>query len=681
VLDVCVSTLSGSYHLASIPPVALLAELPGGEEAMRRAEAEWQDARRAVDSDDGPFPADPAWLSGRGAYRKYGYAAVVFCPFTYHPRSGRLEHHDRIRVAIHCEFPARRSAREADLLDRLLADRVGEAQAAASLAGYAQVADLYTRQARGASPPDETYDYVIITAPAIQGAISLSSFQAWKTSQGFHLRTVLTTDSEIASQSGADLAEQIRNFLRSFYASWGIEYVLLVGDYATVPMRVCYPDPENHVYDPSTPGLVAAGMPTDYYYADLSYPDATSWDSDGDGYPGEYTQDHPDFCAEVSVGRIPVNATARIIYTLDKLVAFEQDTGAWKNNVLHGGTILFFEHQNGGAYPLVDGANCLDSLETGLMGGLDVTHLSEQEGLVTSPFAWPAISEESFTGHWRTGQHAIVNWSGHGWSNRAMRSVWAWDDGDGIPESGTGEIESPRIIDIDSSLDDDHPSIVFAISCNVGFPEPNPYGNLGIDLLTYPGRGASAGIVSAARSAAVSYAWRIDPRGAEQICYDFNRYMIQEGTAVGTALYRGKFDAHTLHPWEHVYEYMNLYDFNLYGDPSLEVGCSVTGVADRGREASTRGLPLHLEPITPNPSPATATLRFVLPGGGPVHVAVHDVAGRHVETLARGHFEAGEIEVTWDGRRDGGERAASGIYFLVVDTGRQRQSRKLVLIR
>lgn len=82
---------------------------------------------------------------------------------------------------------------------------------------------------------------------------------------------------------------------------------IMVGDYATVPMRICYPDPAFHVYNPGDPGLIAPGTPSDYYYADLSYPDALSWDLDGDGYLGEYSQDSPDFLADVAVGRIPVN--------------------------------------------------------------------------------------------------------------------------------------------------------------------------------------------------------------------------------------------------------------------------------------------------------------------------------------------------------------------------------------
>ncbi len=670
--------LPGTYRIAPCPPIMLLPDMPDWEAGMQRLEAEWQAEHAAAMRSATPLPADPAWLAGRGTLRKYSYATVAYCPFSYHPASGRLEYHHEVELAIRCERPAT-AGPEAELIDRLMQDRVADGRAAELFANAWQLADLYPAPDPNTPPRDENYDFVIITTAALETPVVASSFTAWKSTRGFSLRTVLTSDVEITGQPGVDLAEQIRNFLRSRYAAWGIEYVLFVGDYATVPMRICYPDPAFHVYNPSDPGLIAPGTPTDHYHADLSYPDAISWDSDGDGYHGEYGEDNPDFLAEVAVGRIPVNDPARITYALDKLVAFEQDDGDWKNNVLHGGSILFFENQNHSGYPFVDGSSCLDSLETGLMNGYDITHFTERAGIVTSYFDWPPISHSSFTTSWRTGQHAIVNWSGHGWCDGAYRTVWEWDDGDGVPEASNGEMASYRFIGtISSNLDDDHPSIVFAISCNVGYPEPNPYGNLGIDLLTKPGWGSSAGMVSSARPAAVSGDWKNNPGGTEQICFDFNRHLVAEGARVGDALYAGKFDAYYVYGWDRVYEYMNLYNFNLFGDPSLEVVQSTTAIADAGEIAAPA---ISLWPIAPNPSASRTALRFVVTEPGPVRVYVHDVGGRHVATLADGRFDRGEFTVSWDGTGASGRRLGAGVYFLTAQTPEYQTTRKLVLMR
>ncbi len=57
--------------------------------------------------------------------------------------------------------------------------------------------------------------------------------------------------------------------------------------------------------------------------------------------------------------------------------------------------------------------------------------------------------------------------------------------------------------------------------------------------------------------------------------------------------------------------------------------------------------------------------------GTGVALAVYDVAGRHVATLADGPAAPGVHEVSWDGRDAGGAQVASGVYFarLVTDAG------------
>jgi hypothetical protein len=680
VVSVRTSQLPGTHRIAPFAGFLPLLEAPRLDEQLPELRREWQANHDAVYSSDEAFPKEIAWLAGRGTLRKYSYVSVAFCPLTYHARSGRLLLHDEVEIAVQYELPPSGSA-EARLVDLALHDRVADEKAASLFANFAEIADLYEPGDLPLAGRRATHDYVIVTTADLVGAVTASSFPAYKAAVGHNLRTVLTTDSEIAGQPGGDLAEKIRNFLRNRYALWGIEYVLLVGDYATVPMRVCYPDPSFHVYNPSDPGLVAPGTPTDYYYADLSLADDVSWDSDGDGFPGEYLEDDPDFLAEVAVGRIPVNDSTRIHYSLDKLVAYDQDTGAWKSNAVLAGAILFFENQNYSGYRFLDGASCLDSLGTALMSGWTVSKYSEQSGIVTSLYPWPALTETSFNTAWRTGEYAVVNWSGHGWCDGAYRTIWEWDDGDGVPESANGEIRSRAFINRwSSNLDDDHPSIVFGISCNVGFPDPNPYGNLGIDLLTLPGWGASAGIVSSSRPAAVAGHWRSTGGGTEQICYEFNRHMLALRENVGDALYDGKFYATTNFGWDHVYEWMNLYNFNLYGDPSLAVDRSqVTDVALELRDEPD--VFPRLDAARPNPFVMRTDLHFALPGPAAVRIAVYDVGGRVVAELADRDFAAGDHTVAWDGRNDQGEPLASGLYFVALEVGGRRAVSKVVRFR
>lgn len=421
---------------------------------------------------------------------------------------------------------------------------------------------------------NEGYDYVIITDGNLENSIASSAFRLWKESLGFNIKIIKISDVLIQGQSGDDLPAKIRNFLREYYQIWGINYVLIVGDHETIPMRYCYPDPQNHnfdIYSWSNGGEV----PTDYYYADLSLSDAESWDSDGDGYYGEYREDQPDFKAEVYVGRIPTSVSSEVIYTLDKIVAYEKDTSEWKNNALQAGSMLFYKNQDY-QYEIdhdVDGASCLYAIEEEIMNGWAVSHYSEQEGLSPSKYNWDAISEPNFTSDWRNGRYAVVNWAGHGSSTAVGRTIWDWDDGNGIPEYTGNEIIGKPQINIYSQLEDDYPSIVFAVSCLVGYPEPTGDGNLGIDLLTKESFGAAVAICSATRPAAISINFTQTHSGAEALCYEFNHYMIDgpEGSEpIGVAFYESKYFVHHNFGWDDwYYEYKNLYNYNLYGDPSM----------------------------------------------------------------------------------------------------------------
>jgi len=410
--------------------------------------------------------------------------------------------------------------------------------------------------------------YLILTTESIANAVRSSNFMSWKQSVGYTIRFVNITDSIIQNQPGNDLQEQIRNFLREYYSLWNIHFLLIIGDINTVPMRYCYPNPENHEFDIFD--FTSGEVPTDYYYADLSSSDEESWDLDGDGFYGEYTQDQPDFVAEIYVGRIPINDISNIQYTLNKIVEYEEDTGSWKHNALHAGAFFYFSNEiqdDDG----MDGAVLSYYIENDLMDGWVISHYSEQQGLEKSIYDWPPLNENSFISDWQNNKYSIVNWQGHGWTDKVARKVWTHDDGDNIPEGS--EISWPNFITRSSNLDDDYPSIVTAVSCYVGCPEENPYtqGNLGIDLLTDPSFGAAVAVVASARSPYGSEDWPETPGGSDHIIYEFNKNVIMKEETVAEALYHSKYYCTTNYGWDHYAEYIDLFTFNLFGDPSMKL--------------------------------------------------------------------------------------------------------------
>jgi hypothetical protein len=84
--------------------------------------------------------------------------------------------------------------------------------------------------------------------------------------------------------------------------------------------------------------------------------------------------------------------------------------------------------------------------------------------------------------------------------------------------------------------------------------------------------------------------------------------------------------------------------------------------------------------VAPNPAAGLADLRFALPTAGPAGVALYDVAGRRVRTLAEGTMTAGPHAVRWDGRDDRGVPLAAGVYFARLTSGKTILTSKVALI-
>ena len=90
-----------------------------------------------------------------------------------------------------------------------------------------------------------------------------------------------------------------------------------------------------------------------------------------------------------------------------------------------------------------------------------------------------------------------------------------------------------------------------------------------------------------------------------------------------------------------------------------------------------------LEQNFPNPFNSATVIRFALPDAADVDLAIFNLAGQRVATLANGIRTAGTYTLRWDGRNDDGRALASGVYLYRLETrdGQQVETRKLVLMR
>lgn len=89
----------------------------------------------------------------------------------------------------------------------------------------------------------------------------------------------------------------------------------------------------------------------------------------------------------------------------------------------------------------------------------------------------------------------------------------------------------------------------------------------------------------------------------------------------------------------------------------------------------------RLEAPFPNPFNPTATIRYEIAERGPVRLAVYNLRGQHVVTLAEGEHAAGLHVVEWAGVDARGRACPSGIYFAQMKADGVVMTQRLALVR
>jgi hypothetical protein len=83
----------------------------------------------------------------------------------------------------------------------------------------------------------------------------------------------------------------------------------------------------------------------------------------------------------------------------------------------------------------------------------------------------------------------------------------------------------------------------------------------------------------------------------------------------------------------------------------------------------------------PNPFNPATTIKLNLPRTGDVSLKVFNVRGELVRTLVNGQLEAGLHDIVWDGTTNGGNQAASGVYFYETRYGSEVKVNKMALVK
>ncbi|MDP6670071.1 MAG: proprotein convertase P-domain-containing protein, partial [Candidatus Krumholzibacteria bacterium] len=90
---------------------------------------------------------------------------------------------------------------------------------------------------------------------------------------------------------------------------------------------------------------------------------------------------------------------------------------------------------------------------------------------------------------------------------------------------------------------------------------------------------------------------------------------------------------------------------------------------------------LSLGMAFPNPFNPKTTIRFALPEAGEIELAIYDVSGRRVRTLASGLWQTGKHELVWTGRDDRGNTVSSGLYFYRLTSDGKSLTEKMLLMK
>ena len=118
-----------------------------------------------------------------------------------------------------------------------------------------------------------------------------------------------------------------------------------------------------------------------------------------------------------------------------------------------------------------------------------------------------------------------------------------------------------------------------------------------------------------------------------------------------------------------------------YYRPNIKFMLTSSGIEEPN---NLNGLPIITALYAPKPNPVTnglARISFSLAEPSKVSLKIFDASGRVVKTLINGLMSSRVNNVNWNCRDDNGIKVAEGIFFVTLETPRQKFTRKLVLTK
>jgi hypothetical protein len=481
-------------------------------------------------------------------------------------------------------------------------------------------------------------EYLVITTDAL--APAFQDLASQKSARGHETELITIEELSAIAVPGRDVAEQIRTYIQTVYAGGSLRFVILGGDTGQVPTRYAFTE-----FYPAG----GSAIPTDLYFAALD----GNWDANGNDVFCEVYVDAADLGPEVAVGRVPARTPLEASQYVAKLSEFEDpDNTHHRDSALFLGEVLFPADWQPADVISLDGADFGEELRAIIQSG--DSPMADQR-LYENHLAFPdatQLSRAQAIATMNSGDHGLVLHLGHGYQTSLSM-------GDEIlnPEDALALTNGPH-----------HFVLMSSVSEGAAF-DIDP-------ILENFIRNPDGGAVAVIGLSKTSF-----PASTQAYFREFNEQIFVMGaSSLGEALNAVR----TVHDGDaqdtNVWRYTQL-AVNLLGDP--EVSVKVSPVVTEAPVANPGCL--RFTSVTPNPFNPLVTIRFELLGdlnsSASVTVSVFDPAGRRVRTLWNGILDQGPHQRVWDGRDDAGAALSSGVYFATIESGGERRSAKMVLLK
>lgn len=427
------------------------------------------------------FPASPVQLTGTVFEDGIPNATLLVSPLRWNPSSGTLQRLTTLQVHIVTESSPLRPVPEID---------------------------------------DNVQRMLIVTDASMEGIFG--ELAEYRTDQGI-LTEVVTMDEIYPTASGRDDAEKLRNFVKEYHSTYGLDYLLLGGDTGLVPFRYAYAmtcEAGIHTREDS--------LPCDLYFSDLD----GDWDANGNDIFGEIA-DAVDLYPDVTVGRATVENMLEAQIFVDNIRAYEE---AGPSD--HFGSALFLAAILW-TNPFTDAAESKDLIDEEFVPWwVDITKLYESLGNENLGTTMIAMNE---------GQN-FINHDGHAW----WSSIGVGDD--------YMTAEHMDAIDSEGRFS----SFMYSIGC---WSAAFDFDAVGEHFITNP---QGCGVAYVGNS---SYGWG----SPGNPCYGysdaldhlfFDLLFSDPSLTNGELLAQTKVHFIPYSMWENVYRW-HQYDVNLLGDPAL----------------------------------------------------------------------------------------------------------------